>query len=296
MKKLCKISLTKPVPTRWNSYYDAICCLLKFENILDDICDATGTVKFKPSEVEFLKEYQQCTKPIAWALDKMQADDFFGVMLPILRDTERRLKSLQSKSWKHCGQLPDLLQQFLYKRFGSLIDLSIQDHADAIVASISHPKYKLRWIPEAQMEGLKNFFVDTVMTEWRNAGKEERETETASRQPGTSTTKLVNDAEENEDEIQFERGFGAKSILPAEEQQIMQEIENYLESDLEDVSMLFRFPSVKLVFMKFNAPMPSSAAVERFFSYVGMILSPRRQNMTDDHVEQHALLKVNDMW
>jgi len=41
------------------------------------------------------------------------------------------------------------------------------------------------------------------------------------------------------------------------------------------------FPSVKLVFMRYNTAIPSSAAVERLYSSAGLIANPRRNRLTD---------------
>ena len=53
------------------------------------------------------------------------------------------------------------------------------------------------------------------------------------------------------------------------------------------------YPCVKKLFLEFNAVLPSSAPVERLFSFAGMITRPNRRRLSDKLFEQLLLLKVD---
>ena len=66
---------------------------------------------------------------------------------------------------------------------------------------------------------------------------------------------------------------------------------------LDDKSMSFdtlkRYPRVAKLFKKFNSPIPSSAPVERLFSFANMILQARRGGLSDKNFENLLMLKAN---
>ena len=69
----------------------------------------------------------------------------------------------------------------------------------------------------------------------------------------------------------------------------------FLEEKRKDVAVLHSYPIVKKLFLKYNynALIPSSAPVERLFSFAGMIVRPHRRCTSDKIFEQLLLLKHN---
>ena len=67
----------------------------------------------------------------------------------------------------------------------------------------------------------------------------------------------------------------------------------YLEDTRKDLVMLNCYPTIKQLFLRFNATLPSSAPVERLFSFAGIISRPHRRKIGDKLFEKLLLLKDN---
>ena len=60
------------------------------------------------------------------------------------------------------------------------------------------------------------------------------------------------------------------------------EVERYLISSDMSIQSLRGYPNLLKGFIKYNSSVPSSAAVERLFSFAEQILVPRRCKVSDD--------------
>lgn len=81
------------------------------------------------------------------------------------------------------------------------------------------------------------------------------------------------------------QGFGTSNS-----EIIFQKFSVETRSDLE---LLNLYPSIKKVFIRFNTPLPSSAAVERLFSYASMFNVPKFNRLNDETFEIRVLMKCN---
>ena len=68
---------------------------------------------------------------------------------------------------------------------------------------------------------------------------------------------------------------------------------HFFADDSEELESLNRFPIIKSIFMKFGTPLPSSAAVERLFSYATMTDLPKSHRLSDEMFENRVILKCN---
>lgn len=79
-------SIHRPVAMRWNSVYDCIAKILKIEETkLTDLMVALEIPEFSVIEIAFLHEYIKVLTPIARALDCLQAECYFALLLPMMQ-------------------------------------------------------------------------------------------------------------------------------------------------------------------------------------------------------------------
>ncbi|CAN7948299.1 unnamed protein product, partial [Ixodes hexagonus] len=99
-----------PNATRWNSRYEAMRCMNEIldekPERMEELCLRLKLpVLRRPIEAEFIREYCEVMKPLANALDILQADEnmFLGYLLPTVTATKRKLASLSGL--KYCRPL-----------------------------------------------------------------------------------------------------------------------------------------------------------------------------------------------
>ncbi|XP_046749836.1 uncharacterized protein LOC124413353 [Diprion similis] len=162
-KDITKKSPSSPCPTRWNSTYDCLCDLMKVKDFLGEVCHALERPKFKETDFEFMAEYIECMQPIAQALDRLQGQKncFYGELLPILLQVRKALLKLQLRHLKYCSRLVEVLLGSLETRFHDFYSFSSQTN-DAILASVSHPFFKLRWVPKEKRNDVKDLLLNEV--------------------------------------------------------------------------------------------------------------------------------------
>jgi hypothetical protein len=275
VKAITERAIITPGATRWNSQYDSIKRLLQIGSKLNDVCQAINTPKFKQLELECLNEYVSVMQPVAIALDKLQGEKeaYFGQILPTLHMLVTKLRAMQLMPLKHCEPLVAALLDGMEKRFEK--ELTFRgSSSNKIVAAISHPFFKMRWLPDDQKNRCRELFIQTV----RDC-EQKCESFTAS-------------GNENCDKDEF-FDYEVTSSNDTEINAVEKECVNYLSDTDTQLTMLQHYRRIQKVFIKFNTTIPSSAPVERLFSTAGQIEVPRRSCLSDFMFEKLLLLKAN---
>lgn len=138
---------------------------------------------------------------------------------------------------------------------------------------MSCPKFKLRWLRDAdRREQVKQLLTEECR---------------ATAPPIQSSASVANTAV-----TQGEMDFFNFEAEPEETYSAEKEVMNYLSSS-HDLQILHQFTNIKKIFMKYNTPTPSSAPVERLFSLGGLVLTPRRNRLSDQRFEKLLLMRYN---
>nr|XP_044250968.1 uncharacterized protein LOC108054111 [Drosophila takahashii] len=283
IKSLLGCSLKTPVATRWNTLYDAFKHVLKFKDQFDDLFKLLDVTKFTSSEMEYLQEYCKIMEPLATGLDFLQNEKtmLYGYFVPTILTLKVKWEKMNlNNEFNFLNvRIVDLINA-LEGRFRDIFTVSPKVH-DAFVAAITCPAIKFKFLPSMKstaqewtdlkfkdmfLKHASAFFNDTPSTSVRSKG-----------------LSFFDFGETTED-------------LTLHESSVVVEFGRYLNDMDEDLECLNRYPIIKATFFKYNTPLPSSAPVERLFSYAGMVNGKKRQNLSDGHFEKLVVLKANNVF
>lgn len=181
----------------------------------------------------------------------------------------------------YCKPIIECIIDRINHRFKNLFNF-FEPNVDAAIAAISHPQYKGLWLstfPEEKQRVIHDRFLAAVANE-----------------VDTQTYGAEEDQEEND--MSFEHQFGPDLIIdefkPSSSQgEVTAEVTRFLKSKEKNLSMLNKFPIIKKFFLKYNVILPSSAAVERLFSYATLMNLPKFNRLSDENFEKRVLTKAN---
>lgn len=287
IKEILGHHLSYPGITRWNSHYDSINQILADKEKLPTLYEKLSIKQYslKENEVEYLIEFVKVLKPLALALDILQGDTniYFGYAIPTIASMRIKVEKLKNLKLKYFATVVDDLLLAISKRFEEYLTFK---NKHAMLAAISNPAFKMRWIvlfkaQEPQIsEDLKRMFISAC----------EELTLTA-----TETTETWEIPKEKAFNDFFEFDYeNDNNLLPAFATK-RGELESlqYLQDPHTELAMLDKYPVVQKLFLKYNTTLPSSAPVERMFSYATFIDTPRRHALSDQNFENLVLMKAN---
>lgn len=140
-------TIHRPVATRWNSVYDCVKKILQKDTAkLAALMNALEIQGFSSNDYLFLDEYVKVLKPIANAIDYLQAECNFALLLPIVHNTRQDLLQLKGEKLKFCQPLLTAVLDGMEQRFGYLFDFDDDRCKPALVATCTHPYFKTRWL------------------------------------------------------------------------------------------------------------------------------------------------------
>lgn len=271
VRKVIGKQLGYPVCTRWNSLYDCTLELLQYP--MSELLVATKTKTldsspFTDRETKYLQEYVKLMQPLAMSLDHLQGEKnmHYGNLLPTLFSL---LKHYEEMETQRCfdivtAAVPKIIE-FLKSKRRFEAEFNFEESANlSVLASVSHPAFKLRWIlnSTAKEKKAKQIFKDGV------AKLMEKELESVAtpgpsqEQPSTSTSSFL-----------FLKP--SSSSAPGGVDNYTNQINKYLVDERNDIQMLDSYPAIRKAFKFSNTPVCSSAPLERTFNLLVSSITPR---------------------
>jgi len=298
--------LKYPVATLWNSLFDSIKDLLNHKFKINQLMQLFNEEVLTEFDFNYLQEYLDLLGPITEAIDFLQKNKemVYGFLLPTLARTRTKyLAMIDDDTHKYKSEVATSLLKSIEKRFFKYFNLT-EDVNDAIVASVLCPQAKTKWIST-----LNPKFSGTTINEIIRLVKE-----TVARECGeVFTLQTVNDDDTvnffdfegimksltylyilknfNIELLKFSANLPSQRSVSGKRSEI--EFTAYLADNSLSFTMLNKYGLVKSVFLKYNTPLPSSAAVERLFSFPDLIHSSRGESLSDSNFEKLLLLKAN---
>ena len=144
-----------------------------------------------------------------------------------------------------------------------------------LLASISHPAFKLKWIPHdtEKRQELIDLLNDEVSLLKADICNSHDQSETVA--TSTNTNSIFYFEDEKTDHS------------------LADEVSAFLKCSRRDLMSLKQFPTIEKIFRKYNTILASSASVERVFSFSSLIFAQKRHSISDSNFEKQLMLKCN---
>ncbi|XP_030757697.1 uncharacterized protein LOC115883472 isoform X2 [Sitophilus oryzae] len=292
MQKILGCSLSYPGVTRWNSTYDAVTKILSLKEKMPELCDALLLPSFTESEILFLTEYTTIMKPLAETLDFLQGEQntYYGYFLPSIISMHTKLEKIKlSGTIAQLSKSLDYILNSIRERFHHVFTLQSKI---AIIAAVTNPRFKMRWLSAFKDTDIQVTAKD--IQSWISSSalafKVSFESDL------TAQEELEDAFFDFNDENQVNTSSDAAIKLQSTDtfhNQFEFEFLKYLNDKRTTLLMLNEYNIVKQLFIKYNCILPSSAPVERLFSFAEIINAPRRHALSDTNFEKLVLLKSN---
>ncbi len=146
-----------------------------------------------------------------------------------------------------------------------------------LLVAVTHPKFKLAWADDMQLSAQCTLLLEQAVLSCA----------TPSTGPSITDDRPSGSISSDEGSDFFDSKQAGADAVPS------QKHVEYLNDNSNDLSMLYSHPEVRQLFIRYNTCLPSSAPVERLFSAGALILTKRRNRLSDALFETLLMLKAN---
>ncbi|GAA6109900.1 uncharacterized protein LOC107573587 [Tachysurus ichikawai] len=215
-------------------------------------------------------------KPLTVSLDILQGEEscYYGTLLPIIEVLMSKLLEIKEGLIIATG-LPEAIA--IKTRFASVLEKN-----DAILAAVTLPMFKLRWLRDQRK---KEMVKGMLAAECHKLIPRPGPVQQAAKMPVSQTTP-DSSSFNVQDFFCFEEADDTFSTVETE-------VMTYLRTPKTGMEILKQFATIKEISLKKNAATPSRAPVERLFSLGSLVLSPKRNKLSDQRFERLHLMQYN---
>lgn len=303
IQNILKKKLPYPNITKWNSLYDSLNVIASIENNINTLCDALNltqvTSTFEPlrsREKNYLNAYIDVMKPVYTALDQLQKENmFYGNFLPTIFITQKQLLDVKNNASTSEDNIKKTLNEAILgsfrKRFSKFLSLDLKDEAVqfAILATLSHPRFKIKWF---------EFLDDEILTKMKTLFIVETKKLLNCNVAPTSAITVKNEYTSADDYFDLNSSQLVTSVSETSyesgcEEKVELEIYRFFEDRDVDLKILNRYQFVKQIFIRFNTPLPTSAPVEQLFSFSTVMNTDRQSTLNDKLFVLLLFLRAN---
>ncbi|XP_035712651.1 uncharacterized protein LOC118437594 [Folsomia candida] len=275
---LCTLASSKPFQTpdnsifpthkisNWTSQFDAISALLSIkEDSLPQICHALNLPNFTPEEISSLTQYTSMLSHVHSTITNFHSSEtYFGDVFPEILRLHAKLNEVRHQASN--GMIADQIISGLQTKFTSLYEFSPKSEP-FIIASMSHPFFKTRWIPAHRVDQCKSVFYKVAL--------EMGDKNLKYSQPRIDFHQISKKA----------KRFGFEDVDYAPKNPVELECLKYYEEKRTDFHILDEYPLIRRIFRKYNTPLKSNPEESGSFNSF--------KDDDDTVFEAIAMLKIN---
>lgn len=175
--------------------------------------------------------------------------------------------------------------KFLFHcKFSNLFEV-VEEGEQAAVAAATHPKFKIRWLKCLNETARNNAMIAiikiAIIKKYIAACYHSPSQNLMERNISNNEFDFDNENESGSN-IQNTLGITACDI----------EFQRFCQEHKNDLSILHAYPIIKSAFLKSNTLLPSSAPVERLFSFATMFNTAKFNRFTDENFKKRFFQKL----